>query len=215
MKFGFEQHMERLVKNYPDLLCCVTAIRESFELLNTCYLQGGQVLVCGNGGSASDSEHIVGELMKGFLLPRPVPESFKSTVAQLFPEEANEICNRLQGALPAISLVSQSALISAYSNDISAELVFAQQVYVYGKETDVLLALSTSGNSMNVIRAIQVAKAKGMPAIGLAGKSGGMMKSLCDVTICVPYETTPAIQERHLPIYHTLCIMLEEAFFNK
>ncbi|RAP75218.1 D-sedoheptulose-7-phosphate isomerase [Paenibacillus montanisoli] len=208
------QHLHALHSKYPELAVCLDDIRRSFELLEACYRQGGQVLVAGNGGSASDSEHIVGELMKGFMLPRPVPQPFRDTVLQLFPDEGEALCSGLQGALPAISLVSHGALMTAFANDVSAELVFAQQVYGYGRPGDALIAISTSGNSRNILRALQVAKAKGMVSIGLTGGAGGQMKALCDCTIAVPGEGTPAIQERHLPIYHTLCIMLEEAFFG-
>ncbi|BBH22124.1 phosphoheptose isomerase [Paenibacillus baekrokdamisoli] len=208
-------HLQVLQTKYPELQECLPAIQQSFSLLETCYRHNGKVLVAGNGGSAADSEHIVGELMKGFMLTRPVPQSFRHQFAQFFPEEANEVCNGLQGALPAISLVSHSAFMTAYSNDVDSDMVFAQQVYGYGQEGDVFLSLSTSGNSRNIIRALQIAKAKGMKTVGLTGNSGGKMKALCDVTITVPYHQTPDIQERHLPIYHTLCIMLEEVFFGE
>ncbi|WP_308638320.1 D-sedoheptulose-7-phosphate isomerase [Paenibacillus silvisoli] len=208
------KHLQALQSKYPDLSPCLDDIRCAFELLEACYRQGGKVLVAGNGGSASDSEHIVGELMKGFMLPRPVPQPFRDTVLRLFPDEGEALCSGLQGALPAISLVSHSALMTAFANDVSAELVFAQQVYGYGSPGDALIGISTSGSSPNIVRAIQVAKAKGMVSIGLTGGSGGKMKALCDCTIAVQGAGTPAIQERHLPIYHTLCIMLEEAFFG-
>jgi D-sedoheptulose 7-phosphate isomerase len=207
-------HLQLLQTKYPDLKECLPDIQQAFSLLETCYRYHGKVLVAGNGGSAADSEHIVGELMKGFMLKRPVPQSFRQHFTQLFPEEADEVCNGLQGALPAISLVSHSALMTAYANDVASDMVFAQQVYGYGKEGDVFLGLSTSGNSRNIIRALQVAKAKGMKTVGLTGSAGGKMKALCDVTITVPFDRTPDIQERHLPIYHTLCIMLEEVFFG-
>ncbi|QGQ95225.1 SIS domain-containing protein [Paenibacillus psychroresistens] len=208
-------HLQTLQNKYPDLQDCLPQIQQSFNLLESCYRHNGKVLIAGNGGSAADSEHIVGELMKGFMLARPIPQSFRNHFSELFPEENDEICDGLQGALPAISLVSQTAFMTAYSNDISSDMIFAQQVYGYGTEGDVFLGLSTSGNSRNIIRAIQIAKAKGMKTIGLTGAAGGKMKALCDVTITVPYQMTPDIQERHLPIYHTLCIMLEEVFFGE
>ncbi|WP_256761899.1 SIS domain-containing protein [Cohnella sp. WQ 127256] len=208
-------HLQVLQTKYPELRECLPEIQQSFSLLESCYRHYGKVLVAGNGGSAADSEHIVGELMKGFMLTRPVPPSFRHQFAQLFPEETDEVCNGLQGALPAISLVSHSAFMTAYSNDVDSDMVFAQQVYGYGNEGDVFLSLSTSGNSRNIIRALQIAKAKGMKTVGLTGSSGGQMKALCDVTITVPYHQTPDVQERHLPIYHTLCIMLEEVFFGQ
>ncbi|SDX70044.1 SIS domain-containing protein [Paenibacillus sp. CF384] len=207
-------HLNVLQSKYPELAGCLADIQRSFELIEACYRQGGQVLVAGNGGSAADSEHIVGELMKGFMLPRPVPQSFRESVTKLFPAEGDALCNSLQGALPAISLVSHSALMTAFANDVASDMVFAQQVYGYGRAGDVFLGISTSGNSRNIIQAIQVAKAKGMICVGLTGGSGGLMKALNDCTIVVPHAVTPDIQERHLPIYHTLCIMLEEAFFG-
>ncbi|SEO73626.1 SIS domain-containing protein [Paenibacillus sp. OV219] len=208
------KHLATLQHNYPDIAECLPAIEQAYELLERCYREGGQLLVAGNGGSASDSEHIVGELMKGFLLPRPVPQQFRDTVTGLFPEEGALLCDQLQGALPALSLVSQNAFNTAFANDRSYEMAFAQQVYGYGRAGDVFLGLSTSGNSRNVVHAVQVAKAKGLRTIALTGGTGGKLKELCDVTIVVPHSATPAIQERHLPIYHTLCIMLEEAFFG-
>jgi D-sedoheptulose 7-phosphate isomerase len=207
-------HLESLRTRYPDLADCLPQVQRSYELLEACYRREGKVLVCGNGGSAADCEHIVGELMKGFMQKRPVSDSFRKAFSQLFPDETDDIVVQLQSALPAISLVSHSALMTAFSNDVSADMVFAQQVFGYGRPGDVLLALSTSGNSVNVVRAIQVAKAKGMKIIGMTGIGGGKIKTLCDETICVPFERTPEIQERHMPIYHALCIMLEEAFFG-
>lgn len=203
-----------LTTKYPELAVCLPDIVKAYELLEGSYSAGGQVLVCGNGGSASDSEHIVGELMKGFMQKRPVPASFRAEVGALFPEEEAEICDHLQGALPAISLVSHTALMTAFMNDVSPDMVFAQQVYGYGRPGDAVIGLSTSGNSRNVIRALQVAKAKGLRTIGLTGRDGGKMKGLCDAVICVPWDSTPDIQERHLPIYHALCIALEERFFG-
>ncbi|OXS53883.1 phosphoheptose isomerase [Cohnella sp. CIP 111063] len=206
-------HLTQLEAKYPDLKVCLPDIQQAFLVLERCYRSGGTVFIAGNGGSAADSEHIVGELMKGFMLKRPVPDSFRQRLSEHYPNEAEEIGDGLQGALPAMSLVSQSALFTAYCNDVAADMAFAQQVYGYGKEGDVLLGISTSGNSRSVIRALQVARAKGMATIGLTGGTGGAMKALCDAAIIVPYELTPDIQERHLPIYHSLCIMLEEAFF--
>lgn len=184
-------------------------------MIKASYEAGGKLLVCGNGGSASDSEHIVGELMKGFMLRRPVPVGFRERLSALYTLEGEKLSNSLQGALPAISLASHTSFLTAYANDVSAEAMFAQQVYGYGKPGDVLLGLSTSGNSVNVLRAAQVAKALGMGTIGLTGRSGGKLRELCEVSICVPYDLTPDIQERHLPVYHALCLMLEEAFFDQ
>lgn len=211
------QHiLESMVTKYPELQSCRSETAQAGQLLIDAYRGGGKLLVCGNGGSAADSEHIVGELMKGFMSKRPVSDEFRALLAGLYPEaeEGRFIAERLQGALPAISLVSQTALLTAFANDVSAETVFAQQVYGYGRPGDVLIGLSTSGNSINVVRAIQVAKALGLRTIGLTGADGGRVHALCDVTIRVPYDRTPDIQERHLPIYHALCVAVEEAFFG-
>lgn len=205
--------LQSMVTKYPELEACVPDIETAFARLKDTYRQGGKTLICGNGGSASDSEHIVGELMKGFMSRRPLPAAERSRFAELFPDEADFLADHLQGALPAISLVSHSALMTAYMNDVSAEMVFAQQVYGYGRSGDSLIGLSTSGNSANVVRAMQVAKMLGMTTIALTGQGGGKLGALCDVTIRVPWESTPDIQERHLPIYHALCRLLEEAFF--
>jgi phosphoheptose isomerase len=207
------QVMENLIRKYTELSECRSDILAAFDLLKDTYREEGKLLVCGNGGSASDSEHIVGELMKGFMSRRPLPASEREAFAALFPSDSDFLCDHLQGALPAISLVSHSALITAFANDVSAEMIFAQQVYGYGKSGDTVMGISTSGNSANVLRAMQVAKVKGLRTIGLTGRSGGKMKDICDVTIRVPWDSTPDIQERHLPIYHALCIMIEEEFF--
>ncbi len=205
--------LDNLLAKYPELSDCKGDVMAAFEMMRDSYRGGGKVLICGNGGSASDSEHIVGELMKGFMSRRPIPETMRSRLIEQFPDDGAYLADHLQGALPAISLVSHTALMTAYANDVAADMVFAQQVYGYGAKGDVLIGISTSGNSVNVIRALQVARAVGMRTIGLTGRSGGKMKGLCDVTIRVPWESTPDVQERHLPIYHALCIMLEEEFF--
>jgi D-sedoheptulose 7-phosphate isomerase len=202
-----------LIVKYPELTECLPDIETALERVKTTYRRHGKILLCGNGGSASDSDHIVGELMKGFMSPRPLPLRQREQFLHHFPEDGAYLANHLQGALPAISLVSHTAFISAYANDVSAEMVFAQQVYGYGVPGDTLIGLSTSGNSMNVVRAMQVAKARGLTRIGLTGKGGGRVKELCDVTICVPCDRTADVQERHLPIYHAICILLEEEFF--
>lgn len=205
--------LQQMTTRYPELRDCVPDIELSFQLLFHAFHQNGKLLLCGNGGSAADCEHVVGELMKGFMSKRPLSSAITSQFEREFPGEGTGIAEKLQGALPAISLVSHTALISAYANDVSPEMIFAQQVYGYGRPGDVLIAFSTSGNSHNVLRALQVARVKGMKTIGFTGHSGGKLKSLCDVAICVPWEETLDIQERHLPIYHALCRMLEEAFF--
>jgi D-sedoheptulose 7-phosphate isomerase len=206
--------LNTLCDNIPDLAVCKEDLTHAFELLKNSYKQKGKLLICGNGGSAADSEHIAGELMKGFVSKRPIPDHIRRKFKDLFPEDGDFLADNLQGALPTISLVSHSALITAFINDVTAETVFAQQVYGYGQEGDALLAISTSGNSSNVVRAVQVAKALGLKTIGLTGQGGGKLAELCDVTIKAPRKLTHHIQELHLPIYHALCIALEEEFFS-
>lgn len=203
-----------LIATYPELKVCQQSLYQTLETLIETYQQRGKILICGNGGSAADCEHIVGELMKGFISQRPLPESVRQQFQQMFPEEGEYLADHLQGALPAISLVSHSALISAFANDVSAEIVYAQQVYGYGLPQDTLLAISTSGNSANVVRAVQVAKVMKLNTIGLTGQGGGKLSELCDVTIKVPKKLTHQIQELHLPVYHALCIGLENEFFS-
>jgi phosphoheptose isomerase len=205
--------IEQLISTYPELEPCAPDIQAAFEILRTCYRGGGKVLTCGNGGSAADAEHIVGELMKGYLLKRAVPQKVRAKLVSTSPQDGDYLASHLQGALPAISLVSQTSLLSAIANDTAADMVYAQQVYAYGREGDALIGISTSGNARNVIHALQVARALGLHTIGLTGPTGGMLRPLCDTCICVPRENTPAIQERHLPIFHVLCAMLEEEFF--
>jgi phosphoheptose isomerase len=206
--------LQKLVDKYPELDVCLTDIERTVALMAASFRQGGHTLLCGNGGSAADCEHIVGELMKGFMLKRPIKTEMRAKFEALFPQDAAFLSDHLQGALPAISLVSHTALSTAFINDISAEMVFAQQVFGYGRAGDVLVGLSTSGNSANVVRAMQVAKAQGLHTIAFTGQGGGKLRDLCDVTIRVPWESTPDIQERHLPIYHAVCILLEEEFFS-
>ena len=207
------KRIQELIFSYPGLDVCRADIEAAFNVLRDCYRGGGKVLTCGNGGSAADAEHIVGELMKGYLLKRAVPQEIRTKLAGTSPEDGEYLADHLQGGLPAISLVSQASLLSAIANDTAADMVYAQQVYVYGREGDALIGISTSGNSTNVIRAVQVARTLGLHTIGLTGRTGGKLRSLCDVCIRVPANDTTLIQERHLPIFHVLCAMLEEEFF--
>jgi D-sedoheptulose 7-phosphate isomerase len=202
-----------LFHNYPALKACEEDILQSFRLLRDCYYQKGKILVCGNGGSAADSEHIVGELLKGFLQRRQVNNRFLEKLVKLFPDDGLELGNKIQEALPAISLTGQSAFSTAFSNDVSPDTVFAQQVYALGRQEDILFAISTSGNSTNVLNAIKISRAIGVKSIGLTGQEGGRLKRLCDAAICVPGTQTYRIQELHLPVYHALCAMLEAEFF--
>jgi phosphoheptose isomerase len=203
-----------LTRRYPDLTGCLVEVRQMAEVLKTSFRSGGKLLVCGNGGSAADSEHIVGELMKGYRLTRKIPLELRQKLERTWPGQGDYLADHLQGALPTISLVSQTALMTAFMNDVDPAMVFAQQVYGYGRPGDALLGLSTSGSSPNVINALRVARALGMHTIGMTGSSGGVMPVVCDVTIRVPYERTSDIQERHFAVYHALCADLEEAFFH-
>ena len=203
-----------LLSRYPLLKVCEERIKKSFLLLKQSYTDGGKLLICGNGGSAADAEHIVGELMKGFKSPRLLDEASQQKLKDIDKEEGSLLAENLQGALPAIALDGHPALTTAYINDCNPLLCFAQQVNGYGREGDILLGISTSGNSQNVIYAAITAKAKGMKVIGLTGAKDSKLSELADVCIQVPETETYKIQELHLPIYHCLCLMLEEEFFG-
>ena len=207
MKNNVEKIYNDLFQRYPALSCAEKDVEETFEIIKCSYKNKGKLLVCGNGGSAADSAHIVGELMKGFMLKRPLSAAEKEAF------QNQEIADGLQGALPAISLVGEGALMTAFCNDCNPELVFAQQVYGLMNENDVLLCLSTSGNSKNVVAAAQTAKAKGGKVVSIVGENGGMLSEISDATIKLPSTVTPVIQEYTLPVYHTLCAMLEAEFF--
>jgi D-sedoheptulose 7-phosphate isomerase len=206
--------MKTLLSNYPELTTCKDDIAKAFEHLLACSRRKGLIMTCGNGGSAADAGHIVGELMKGFKQKRPLTPGEYETLKEAFPNEGDYLAANLQRAIPALSLSDQAALTSAFINDVAPEMVFAQQVFGYGKAGDVLIALSTSGNSRNVVNACRVANAFHIKTIGMTGESGGEMKSICDVTIRVPSHETYRIQEYHLPIYHALCSMLEIANYG-
>jgi len=201
---------KELFNSHKCLESCRKDILRAFNILKRVYAAGGKVLLCGNGGSAADCEHIVGELMKGFRHKRPVPEDFKLKLEMV---GADGIADYIQGALPAISLVSQNSLITAFSNDVSYDYAFAQQVFGYGKPGDAIIAISTSGNAVSVINACRVAMAIGMEVIGLTGESGGLLREFCDVCIRVPFKDTETIQENHLPVYHSICAALESEFY--
>ena len=196
--------MKGLLERYPVLEECESSISAALELIINTYKNGGKILVCGNGGSCSDSEHIVGELMKGFLLSRPVED-------ERIPER---IRCKLLGALPAISLPSQSAILSAYINDVDPEMMYAQLVYGYAKKGDLVMGISTSGNSKNVVNAIETAKALGVNTLSLTGRSDSKMSQISDVTVQVPETETFKVQELHLPVYHYLCAEAERFFFE-
>lgn len=207
--------IEELTIRYPKLQACSASIMEAYEVLEQVYASGRKVLVAGNGGSCADADHIVGELMKGFCLKRQIPATFVKKMKEIHSEVGEYLGDKLQGALPTMALHTQAALSTAYLNDVDGKSVLAQTLYGYGMEGDCFLAISTSGNSQNLIYAAVVARAKGMKVIALTGRDGGKLKGIADVSIVVPEEETFKIQELHLPIYHCLCLMLEEHFFGK
>ena len=206
--------LHMLLETYPALEPCRSSIAAAYALLSDCAAAKATIMVCGNGGSAADSEHIVGELMKGFNLRRPLPAAEKERFLSVPGGAA--IAGKLQGAVRAVSLVSQAGLISAFANDVDASLVFAQQVYAYAqKKEDVLIALSTSGNSQNVVNAAITAKACGIKTVAITGGSGGKLADLADVTVRLPANTPFEVQEFTLPVYHALCAMLEAELFTE
>ncbi len=209
-----EDILNDMINRYPALEDCKYDIREACKAVINCYSNHGKLLLCGNGGSCSDADHIVGELMKSFERKRPIDKTLEGSLKSVSGERGAFIADRLQNALPAISLNAHSALYSAISNDMDANLVFAQQIVGYGQKNDVLIAMSTSGNSQNIIDAAITAKAKGLTVIGLTGENGGRMKQYCDIAICVPSLSTPEVQEYHQPIYHTICRIAENRFFQ-
>ena len=206
---------EMFVADHPKLSTCTVQVQEAFDVLLSCVQSGKKILTCGNGGSAADSEHIVGELMKGFTLARPVDDSLRHKLETAFGRDGLWMADHLQQAIPAISLVSQTALMTAFLNDVDPAMLFAQQVLGYGKPGDCLIALSTSGNSPNVVNAVRIARVLGMKTIGMTGESGGKLKVECDVCICAPAKETARVQEYHQIIYHHLSEQLEVAVFGE
>ena len=205
--------LNELIERYPTLASCREDIEAAKNAIIDCYKKGGKLLLAGNGGSAADSEHIVGELMKGFLLKRPIPDSKREDMKARCPEITSSVLDKLQMGLPAISLTSINALNSAFANDVDPELMFAQSVFALGKAEDVLIAISTSGNAKNVAEAARVARAIGMKVVALTGRDGGTLKKLSDVCVIAPECETFKIQELHLPIYHYICAAVEKNFF--
>ncbi len=196
------KYVVELVERYPKLSAVAENTNKAIEAIINCYNKGGKVLLCGNGGSASDCSHIVGELMKGFLKLRPTNSN-------------NEVVSKLQKGLPAISLCEASALLTAFCNDVDPNLIFAQQVLGLGKKEDILIGISTSGNAKNVDAAVETAKELGITVIGLTGKDGGLLGKKSDISIIAPENETFKIQECHLPIYHAICAAVEENFFKE
>lgn len=204
----FRERYPKLEHLIPKILDCVCMMKESV-------VNGGKLLFCGNGGSAADSEHIVGELMKGFKLKRSIGQALIQRIQKEYPDQFEYYYDNLQQGINAISLVSQNALTTAFSNDNAPNLIFAQQVLGYGKEKDVLFAISTSGSSVNVIHAAKIAKVLGLDIIGLTGESGGDLKSYANILINVPEIETYKIQESHLPVYHLICLLLEVELYGE
>lgn len=209
------QYIDLLILRYPQLIVVKDCIVEAYQILEESYTNDGKLLVAGNGGSAADAEHIVGELMKGFVNPRRLEAEYSDALITVNKELGRVLSENLQGALPAIALDGHLALTTAYMNDCEPLLCFAQQVNGFGKKSDVFLGISTSGNSKNILYAATVAKAKGMKVIGLTGEKDSKLSEMSDVCIQVPETETYKIQELHLPVYHCLCLMLEDKFFGK
>lgn len=206
--------LNELLLRYPQLVVCKDDIEKAANTIIECYKDGGKILLCGNGGSCADCDHIVGELMKGFLKLRPLSEEKKAEMKKNCYLVNDELLSKLQGGLPAISLPSITALNSAFCNDVDPELMYAQPLMALANKNDILIGLSTSGNATNVYGAVKVAKALGIKVIGLTGESGGKIKPLADICICAPETETFKIQELHLPIYHYICAYVEDFFFN-
>jgi len=205
--------LQQMLNRYSRLKPLEDQISSAVDMIVDCYKNGGKVLVCGNGGSASDADHIVGELMKSFEGYRPLDAEFQQKLKELSEERGEMLATKLQQGLPAVSLTVHNALITAIANDINGDVIFAQQVTGLGKKGDILIGMSTSGNSKNVIDAMIVAKAKGLKTIAFTGETGGKMKDWCDILLNVPEKRTAFVQELHLPVYHVICMMIENTMF--
>ena len=210
-----QKHIDLLMKRYPVLEACKEEIIGGYELMETCYKNGGKLLIAGNGGSAADSEHIAGELMKRFKTPRSIPEDLKKKLIEVDSIRGENLAKNLERPLMAIPLVAHEALTTAYINDVDGLGVFAQQLYGFGREGDVFLGITTSGNSQNVMSATVVARALGIKVLGLTGENGGELSQVANVCVKVPETETYMVQELHLPVYHCWCLMLEDKFFGK
>lgn len=207
--------VDELIKRYPPLKEVEQPFIAAYFMMQQCYENGGKLLIAGNGGSAADSEHIAGELMKRFQKPRPIGRVFAERLIEVDPVKGKALAEHLECSLMSIPLVAHEALSTACMNDVNDASVFAQQLFGYGREGDVFLAISTSGNSRNIINAAIVARAAGIKVIGLTGDSGGELSKYADVMVKVPEKETYRIQELHLPVYHCWCLMLEEQFFGR
>lgn len=213
MKDETRAEMERLVADYPKLQSIHKEIEETFLRLAECVSQEGIIFLCGNGGSAADCEHIVGELMKGYKLRREISDEEKQSFQDGYGERGLAIAGSLQRVIRAISLTSQTSLMTAYINDVNSENVYAQQIYGYGRAADVLWILSTSGNSPNVVNGAIAAKERGVCVVAMTGAGGGELGGIADICLRVPFTETDRIQESHITVYHCLCAMLEKEFF--
>ena len=209
-----EKHIDLLMQRYPVLESCRQDIIDGYLVMEEAYENNHKLLIAGNGGSAADSEHIAGELMKRFKTPRKVSDEFAKKLCEVDPDRGPSLADNLECGLMAIPLVAHEALTTAYINDVDGLGVFAQQLFGYGREGDVFLGISTSGNSKNVMSATVVARALGIKVVGLTGANGGELASVADVVVKVPETETYMIQELHLPVYHCWCLMLEEHFFG-
>lgn len=209
-----EHYIDELIKRYPILESCRDSIFNTYEIMLESFKMGRKLLIAGNGGSAADAEHIVGELMKGFKLPRKVDVNLIRKLKDIDGKMGDELSDKLQKTIPAISLCNHNSLNTAVSNDTDGKMCFAQQVYGYGVAGDILLAISTSGNSDNILYAAITAKALGLTVIGMTGSGGGKLASIADLTIAVDERETYKVQELHMPIYHCVCMMLERDLFG-
>ena len=206
--------INELINRYPSLSVCREEVEKAINTIISSYEKGGKLLLCGNGGSCADCDHISGELLKGFLKKRPLSSAQKEKMKENCHSLTENELDSLQNGLPAISLPQLSALNSAFCNDVDPELIYAQSTLALGRAGDTMIAISTSGNAKNVAAAVRVAKGIGMTVIGLTGKDGGKLRELCDICIVAPENETYKIQELHLPIYHVICAMVEEYFFK-
>ena len=207
-------YIKELIERYPALAVCEKDIRAAASAIIDSYKAGGKLIVAGNGGSAADSDHITGELLKSFVKKRKPDQKFLDALSAIDSDTGSYLSDKLQGSLPAIALTNNSALMTASLNDVDGNVLFAQQVMGFGKKGDVFLGISTSGNSKDVIYALAVAKALGVKTVALTGKTGGKCKAVADISIVVPENETFKIQELHLPVYHALCLTIEDYFWK-
>lgn len=208
-------YIAELIERYPCLSVCEKDIREAANKIIASYKKGGKLIVAGNGGSAADSDHITGELLKSFVKKRIPEASFIEKLKKIDADTGAYLADKLQGSLPAIALTNNSALMTASLNDVDGNVMFAQQLNGFGQKGDIFLGISTSGNSADIVYATVVAKAKGLVTVALTGRDGGKLKKLADISIVVPQKETFKIQELHLPVYHALCLTIEEYFWKE